>query len=68
MRERYQRASDHFCHTQLDLPTPVTTTTILKTKNPSWSSSSSTTSNSLLDQTRNTRHSMKTILNSNFMK
>jgi hypothetical protein len=57
MRDRYQRASDHFCHTQLDLPTPVTTTNIPKRKNQSWSSSSSSTPTSFLDQTRNTRHS-----------
>ena len=59
MRDRYQRASDHFCHTQLDLPTPITTTTanIPKRKNQSWSSSSSSTSTSFLDQTRNTRNS-----------
>jgi hypothetical protein len=57
MRDRYQRASDHFCHTQLDLPTPITTNNISKTKNQSWSSSSSTNSSSFLDQTRNTRHS-----------
>jgi len=56
MRDRYQRASDHFCHTQLDLPTPIVTNNIPKTKNPSWSSSSSTNSNSFLDHTRNTRH------------
>lgn len=61
MRDRYQRASDHFCHTQLDLPTPITATTnnIPKNKNQSWSSSSSTNSSSFLDQTRNTRHSKK---------
>jgi hypothetical protein len=57
MRDRYQRASDHFCHTELDLPTPITTTNIPKIKNQSWSSSSSTSSSSFLDHTRNTRHS-----------
>ncbi|CAF0738589.1 unnamed protein product [Rotaria sordida] len=56
MRDRYQRASDHFCHTQLDLPTPITTNEIPKIKNQSWSNSSSTNSSSLLDQTRTTRH------------
>jgi len=60
MRDRYQRASDHFCHTQLDLPTPITTNDIPKRKNQSWSSSSSSNSSSFLDRTRNTRHS-KTI-------
>ena len=57
MRDRYQRASDHFCHTQLDLPTPVLANNVSKGKNQSWSSSSSTNSTSFLDQTRNTRHS-----------
>jgi len=58
MRDRYQRASDYFCHTQLDLPTPVTTTTNQIGKMRSLSSSSTTTtSNSFLDQTRTTRHS-----------
>ena len=61
MRDRYQRASDHFCHTQLDLPTPVTmnnnNNNLSKAKNQSWSSSSSTNSTSFLDQTRNTRTS-----------
>ncbi|CAF5153162.1 unnamed protein product, partial [Rotaria magnacalcarata] len=28
MRDRYQRASDDFCQTQLDLPTPITTNEI----------------------------------------
>ncbi len=56
-RDRYQRASDHFCQTQLDLPTPITTNNIPKTRNQSWSSSSSSNSSSLLNQTRNTRHS-----------
>ncbi len=59
MRDRYQRASGHFCHTQLDLPTPITTNAIPKTKNQSWSSSSSTNSSSFLDHTRNTRHSKR---------
>ena len=57
MRDRYQRASDDFCQTQLDLPTPITTNEMPKTKNQSWSNSSSTTSSSLLDQTRTIRHS-----------
>jgi hypothetical protein len=57
MRDRYQRASDHFCHTLLDLPTPITTNNIPKTKNQSWSSTPSTSSSSLLDSNRNTRHS-----------
>ncbi|CAF1433427.1 unnamed protein product [Rotaria magnacalcarata] len=58
MRDRYQRASDDFCQTQLDLPTPITTNEIPipKAKNQSWSNSSSTTSSSLLDQTRTIRH------------
>ncbi|CAF3044570.1 unnamed protein product [Rotaria socialis] len=56
MRDRYQRASDDFCQTQLDLPTPITTNDIPKAKNQSWSNSSSTTSSSLLDQTRTIRH------------
>ncbi|CAF4182155.1 unnamed protein product [Adineta steineri] len=55
-RDRYQRASDHFCHTQLDLPTPITSNNIPKTKNQSWSSSSSSSSNSSLNHTRTTRH------------
>ncbi|CAF1073220.1 unnamed protein product [Adineta ricciae] len=55
-RDRYQRACDDFCQTQLDLPTPVTTNHIPKARNQSNSSSSSLNSSSLLNQTRNTRH------------
>lgn len=55
MRDRYQRASDHFCQTNLDLPTPVLPThPISKARNQSWSSTSSSSS---LDRTRHTRHS-----------
>ncbi|UJR32222.1 hypothetical protein I4U23_019687 [Adineta vaga] len=43
-RDRYQRATDDFCQTQLDLPTPVLLNNIPKRKNQSWTSSSSSTS------------------------
>ena len=55
LRNRYQRASDHFCQTHLDLPTPVITNNpLMKSKQSSWSSSSS---NSSFERTRTTRHS-----------
>ena len=56
-RDRYQRASNHFCQTQLDLPTPDNPNPVPKVKPQSWSSTSSSNSSFVLNQTRSTRHS-----------